>query len=205
MRLRSVLLSALLLAGLPLAGADVPIHDIQGAGASSPLVGQTVTTTGVVTALRTNGFYLQAPDGEADADPATSEGVLVFTNSAPPSAAAVGNRVRVSGSVVEYRPSADPSSPPLTEIGGSVSVALLSSGNPLPAPVLLTSADLSPAGPADRLERYEGMRVRVPALLVVAPTGGSVDEANATGRSNGVLVGVLPERRAPSAKREPTH
>ena len=118
MRLRSVLLSALLLAGLPLAGADVPIHDIQGAGASSPLVGQTVTTTGVVTALRTNGFYLQAPDGEADADPATSEGVLVFTNSAPPSAAAVGNRVRVSGSVVEYRPSADPSSPPLTEIGG---------------------------------------------------------------------------------------
>jgi predicted extracellular nuclease len=192
MRLRSVFLSALLLAGLPLAAADVPIHGIQGAGASSPLVGQSVTTTGVVTALRTNGFYLQALDGEADADPATSEGVLVFTSSAPPAAAAVGNRVRVSGSVLEYRPSADPASPPLTEIGGGVSVALLSSGNPLPAPVLLTSADLSPAGPADRLERYEGMRVHVPALLVVAPTGGSVDEANATGRSNGVLVGVLP-------------
>lgn len=192
MRLRSVPLFALLLSGLPLAGADVPIHGIQGAGASSPLVGQSVTTTGVVTALRTNGFYLQAPDGEADADPATSEGVLVFTSSAPPAAAAVGNRVRVSGSVVEYRPSADPASPPLTELGGSVSVALLSSGNPLPAPVLLTSADLSPAGPADRLERYEGMRVRVPQLLVVAPTGGSVNEEAATGRSNGVLVGVLP-------------
>ncbi len=192
MRLRPVCLSALLLAGLPLAGADVPIHGIQGAGASSPLVGQSVTTTGVVTALRTNGFSLQAPDGEADADPATSEGVLVFTSSAPPAAAAVGNRVRVSGSVVEYRPSADPASPPLTEIGGSVSVALLSSANPLPAPVLLTSADLSPGGPADRLERYEGMRVHVPALLVVAPTGGSVNEEAATGRTNGVLVGVLP-------------
>lgn len=192
MRLRSVPLLALLLSGLPLAGADVPIHGIQGAGASSPLVGQSVTTTGVVTALRTNGFYLQAPDAEADADPATSEGVLVFTSSTPPAAAAVGNRVRVSGSVVEYRPSADPASPPLTEIGGSVSVTFLSAANPLPAPVLLTSADLSPAGPADRLERYEGMRVHVPALLVVAPTGGSVDEANATGRSNGVLVGVLP-------------
>ena len=192
MRLRPAVLSVLLaLAALPLAAVDVPIHDLQGAGASSPLAGQAVTTTGVVTALRTNGFYLQAPDAEADADPATSEGVFVFTSSAPPSAAARGSRVRVSGSVVEYRPSSDPASPPLTEIGGSVQVSLLSTGNPLPTPVLLTSANLSPAGPADRLERYEGMRVHVPALLVVAPTGGSVDEANSTGRSNGVLVGVL--------------
>ena len=109
MRLRPAVLSVLLaLAALPLAAADVPIHDLQGAGASSPLAGQAVTTTGVVTALRTNGFYLQAPDAEADADPATSEGVFVFTSSAPPSAAARGSRVRVSGSVVEYRPSADP-------------------------------------------------------------------------------------------------
>ena len=35
------------------------------------------------------------------------------------------------------------------------------------------------------------MRVRVAALLVVAPTGGTFDEATATGRSNGVFVGVL--------------
>ena len=193
MRLRSASSAhlALLLAAIPLAAADLPIHEIQGAGESSPRVGQSVSTTGVVTALRTNGFYLQAPDAEADADPATSEGILVFTSSAPPAAAVVGNRVRVSGTVVEYRPSADAASPPLTELGGSVSVALLSAGNPLPAPVPLTSADLSPAGPADRLERYEGMRVHVPQLLVVAPTGGSVNEEAATGRSNGVLVGVL--------------
>ncbi|MBK9088911.1 MAG: hypothetical protein IPL90_07645 [Holophagales bacterium] len=194
MRLRPLLLALApgLLAALPLAGADTPIHDLQGTGASSPFAGQSVTTTGVVTALRTNGFYLQAPDSEADADPATSEGVFVFTSSAPPSTAAVGNRVRVTGTVVEYRPSADPASPPLTEIGGGPFVAFLSSGNPLPAPVLLTSADLSPAGPFDRLERYEGMRVHVSALLVVAPTGGTFDEVTATGRSNGVLVGVLP-------------
>lgn len=192
LRLASTALFALLLASLPLGAADVPIHDVQGAGAESPLAGQTVTTTGIVTALRTNGFYLQAPDAEADADPTTSEGVLVFTSSAPPAVAAVGSRVRVTGRVVEYRPSADPASPPLTEIGGSVSVALLSAGYPLPAPALLNSADLSPAGPAGRLERYEGMRVHVPQLLVVAPTGGSVNEEAATGRTNGVLVGVLP-------------
>lgn len=185
-------LASTLLAALPLGAADVRIHDLQGAAASSPIAGQSVTTTGVVTALRTSGFYLQAPDSEADADPATSEGVFVFTSSAPPSAAVVGNRVRVTGTVVEYRPSADPASPPLTEIGGGPSVAVLSSGNPLPAAALLTSADLSPEGPADRLERYEGMRVHVPVLLVVAPTGGTFDEGTATGRSNGVLVGVLP-------------
>ncbi len=60
-----------LLAALPLAGADTPIHELQGTGASSPLVRQSVTATGVVSALRTSGFYLQAPDPEADADPAT--------------------------------------------------------------------------------------------------------------------------------------
>jgi predicted extracellular nuclease len=190
MRPRPLLLF-FLLAASSLRAADVPIHDLQGPGAESPRVGQALSTTGVVTARRTNGFFLQAPDTEADADPATSEGVLIFTSSAPPSSAAVGNRVRVTGTVLEYRPSGDPASPPLTEIGGGAQVVLLSSGNPLPSPALLTAADLSPGLPADRLERYEGMRVRVESLLVVAPTGGSVDEATATARSNGVFFGVL--------------
>jgi hypothetical protein len=150
-----------------------------------------VTTTGIVTALKANGFFLQAPDAEADANPATSEGIFVFTSSAPPSAAAVGNRVRVTGSVLEYRPSTDAASPPFTELSGSPSVSFLSSGNALPAPVVLGVADLSPAAPPDRLERFEGMRVRVEELLVVAPTGGTVDEPSATARSNGLLWGVL--------------
>lgn len=176
---------------LPLRAADVPIHDVQGAGAGSPRAGQAVTTTGIVTGVKSNGFFLQAPDAEADADPATSEGIFVFTSSAPPSAAVVGNRVRVAGSVLEYRPSSDPTSPPLTEIG-SPSVSFLSSGNALPAPVVLGDADLSPSSALDRLERYEGMRVRADALVVVAPTDGTVDEGTATARSSGLLWGVLP-------------
>ena len=50
------------------------IHDIQGAGATSPLAGATVSTRGVVTALKSNGFFLQTPDADADTDPLTSEG-----------------------------------------------------------------------------------------------------------------------------------
>jgi predicted extracellular nuclease len=40
---------------------SVAIHDIQGTGHISPHVGETVTTSGVVTAKRSNGFYLQDP------------------------------------------------------------------------------------------------------------------------------------------------
>jgi predicted extracellular nuclease len=193
MRLRNLLLLVFsgLLVAPPLNAVDVPVHDVQGAGAESPLAGQSVSTTGVVTARKGNGFFLQAPDAETDADPATSEGVFVFTSSEPAASAMVGSRVRVTGTVLEYRPSSDPSSPPLTEIAGNPQVAVLSTGNALPSPVLLTPADLSPVLPADRLERYEGMRVRVDALLVVSPTGGTVDEPTATARTNGVFFGVL--------------
>ena len=185
------LLIAGLLATFPLLAADVAIHDVQGPGAESPRAGQSISTTGVVTARRTNGFFLQAPDTEADADPLTSEGVFVFTSSMPPSSAAVGNRVRVTGTVLEYRPSSDPASPPLTEIAGNPGVTFLSLGTALPSPVVLSAADLSPSTPSGRLERCEGMRVRVDSLLVVAPTGGTVDEANGTAMSNGVFFGVL--------------
>ena len=50
------------------------IHDIQGAGATSPLAGATVSTRGIVTALKSNGFFLQTPDVDADADPADVRG-----------------------------------------------------------------------------------------------------------------------------------
>ena len=116
------------------------IHTIQGSGNTSPLVGQSVTTTGIVTALRSNGFFLQTPDATADADPNTSEGIFVFTSSAPPAAAAIGNSVNVTGTVAEFSPPSDPTSPPLTEITGPA-VSVQSTGNPLPAPVTITASD----------------------------------------------------------------
>lgn len=168
-----------------------PIHDIQGAGTTSPLIAQTVTTRGLVTGLRSNGFYIQEPDASVDANPSTSEGIFVFTSSAPPAAAALGNSVQVTATVQEFIPGADPLSPPLTELSGSPITTVISTGNPLPAAVTLTAADTPTGGTIEQLERFEGMRVRVDSLTVVAPTQGSITESSATATSNGVFYGVI--------------
>jgi predicted extracellular nuclease len=167
-----------------------PIHDIQGPGSSSPFAGTFVTTTGVVTGLKTNGFFIQGPDAEADADPNSSEGVFVFTSAAPPAAAAIGNLVRVGGTVSEFIPSADPNSPPLTELTFATTT-LLSTGNALPAAIPLTAADTPTTGTLEQLERFEGMRVSVASLTVVAPTDGNVSEPNATSTTTGLFQGVI--------------
>ncbi len=105
--------------------AITPIHDIQGPGDSSPIVGASVTTRGIVTGVKNNGFFLQEPDATVDADPATSEGVFVFTSAAPPASAVVGNFVQVTATVVEFVPTQDPLQPPLTELS-SPTVVLIS-------------------------------------------------------------------------------
>ncbi|MEV0790655.1 lamin tail domain-containing protein [Kribbella sp. NPDC050459] len=80
---------------------DAKIHDIQGAAHRSPLEGKKVANvTGVVTVKGSNGFWFQDP--QPDADPATSEGLFVFTSSAP--TVSVGDAVTVEGSVAEFRP-----------------------------------------------------------------------------------------------------
>jgi uncharacterized protein len=167
-----------------------PIHDIQGPGASSPLVGSNITTRGVVTGRKSNGFFMQEPDATIDADPLTSEGIFVFTSVAPPAAATVGNLVQVSATVVEFVPTSDPFQPPLTELG-SATVTQVSAGNPLPAPIALTTSFPDPAGAFDQLESLEGMRVSVASLTVNAATAGNVNEPNATGSNNGVFHGVV--------------
>jgi len=180
---------------------SLSIHDIQGSGDTSAFAGRLVSTTGVVTAVVSNGFFIQNPDNAVDADPNTSEGVFVFTSSRPTTAATVSNLVQVTGTVAEFIPSSDPNSPSSTEISGSPSVTLLSTGNPLPTPVTLTAAETNPAGPIDQLEKYEGMRVHVDVLTVTGPTDGNLSEANATSTSNGVFFGVL--QGIPQPFREP--
>jgi hypothetical protein len=137
------------------------IHDIQGNGGTSPLVGQGVITPGIVTARKSNGFFMQEPEASIDADPNTSEGIFVFVGAAP--AVAVGDGVSVNGTVTEFFN--------LTQISSSpANVSVMSSGNPLPAPVPLTTIILNPAGPVDQLERFEGMRMHADTLVSVAPT-----------------------------------
>src|SRR5690606_32684882 len=146
------------------------IAAIQGDGQLSPHDGMAVATTGIVTGRKNNGFFMQTPDGQDDGDPATSEGIFVFTSTTPPEAAAVGNRVLLQGTVDEFIPAADPHQLPLTEIVDA-SVTALSAGHALPAPVALTVGLPNADGGLAQLEHLEAMRVVVPSATVVAPTG----------------------------------
>ncbi|MFI2378942.1 endonuclease/exonuclease/phosphatase family protein [Streptomyces sp. NPDC018964] len=172
----------------------VRVHDIQGDTRISPLAGEQVTgVTGVVTGVRTygssRGFWIQDP--APDADPATSEGVFVFTSSTP-KGVAVGDAVTVSGTVSEYVPGGTSSgNQSLTEITRPT-FTVTSSGNPLPAATTVDArsvpAAYTPAGdPAaggsvnalplrptryalDFYESLEGMNVQVSDTRVVGAT-----------------------------------
>lgn len=170
----------------------VPIHDIQGAGLGSPLNGASVTTEGIVTALKfNNGFFLQTADAEVDADPATSEGIFVFTSTAPPAAAAIGNRVRVTATVSEFTPGSNLNQLSITELVSPSTIIQLSSGNPLPAPVVLASADFNAASDPGTAEKFEAMRVSVPEATVVEGSEGNITESSASASSTGVFQVVL--------------
>ncbi|MER6980768.1 endonuclease/exonuclease/phosphatase family protein [Streptomyces carpinensis] len=117
---------------------SVRIHDIQGTTRISPYAGQKVAdVAGIVTAVRTygssRGFWMQDPS--PDDDPATSEGVFVFTSSTPK--VAVGDSVTVTGTVSEFVPGgASSGNQSVTEIT-KPSVTTVSTGNAVPAPVVL--------------------------------------------------------------------
>lgn len=164
-----------------------PVGSIQGTGATSPRAGQQVTTSGIVIARKSNGFFLQAP--QPDADPRTSDGLFVFTQTAPPDSAAIANLVTVTGTVAEFRPNADPFSPTLTQLT-QPSITVTGRNQPLPEPVLLTRRHLQPAGGLEQLEHLEGMRVRLEAARAVGP-----------GNSSGIFYAVFPG--TPRPFREP--
>lgn len=126
------------------AGPSAQISEIQGAAHVSLRSGQSVTVEGVVTAKRSNGFYLQDPT--PDGNEATSDAIFVFTSSAPASVT-VGDAVTVSGTVSEFRPAATNLS--ITQIG-SPTITVASGGNALPAPTVIGTGGRTP--PAATIE-----------------------------------------------------
>jgi len=174
---------------------QVHIHDIQGASHISSMNGLTVFhLPGVVTAKRSNGFYMQDPN--PDGNDATSEGIFVFTSSGP--TVNVGDAVAVNGIVTEFRSGGSASTNLTTTEIGSPSIVVASGGNPLPAPVILgiggrippntiieddatgsveTTGVFDPAADGiDFYESLEGMLVQVNNAVAVGPTrafGGS--------------------------------
>ncbi|MFF5017981.1 endonuclease/exonuclease/phosphatase family protein [Streptomyces sp. NPDC001165] len=172
---------------------SVRIHDVQGTTRISPFAGQKVTDVpGIVTATRTygssKGFWIQ--DATPDDNPATSEGVFVFTSSAPK--VAVGDSVTVTGTVSEYVPGgASSGNQSLTEIT-KPTITTVSTGNAVPAPVVVDEdsvpdayapqGDTAAAGSVNGLtldpsayaldyyESLEGMNVQVEDARVVTAT-----------------------------------
>jgi predicted extracellular nuclease len=182
-----LLLAAVLVAGHAEAATTATrIHDVQGAAHLSPLKGTSVSVPGIVTATSSTGFYLQDP--ESDNDPSTSEALFVYTRSAP--AAVVGDAVTVTGTVSEFRPTGA-TNLTTTEIV-SPTVAVKSSGNALPAAIVIgaggrrppamfidndATGDVETSGTFDAAtdgidfyESLEGMRVRINDAVAVGPT-----------------------------------
>ncbi|MEV0227545.1 endonuclease/exonuclease/phosphatase family protein [Streptomyces sp. NPDC050704] len=177
----------------PAQAAAVAVHDIQGPTRTSPLAGQQVTdVTGIVTGVRTygssRGFWIQDPS--ADTNPATSEGIFVFTSSTPK--VAVGDSVSVAGTVTEFVPGgASSGNQSVTEIT-KPTVTVVSSGNALPAATVVNSrsvpATYAPVGDTaasgsvnalplapkkyalDYYESLEGMNVAIGSSRVVTAT-----------------------------------
>jgi predicted extracellular nuclease len=165
-----------------------PIGTIQGSTSLSPFAGQFVTTSGIVTARRDSGFFVQSPDGTGDLDAASSDGLFVFTGSSPTAPPSVGDSLHVSGIVAEFAPA--PPNPPLTELAGGPVWRLIAGDQPLPAPVALGPTDTTATGGLEQLERFEGMRVRA-TLVAVSGTDGAIIEENATAVSNGDFFAVI--------------
>jgi hypothetical protein len=165
------------------------IHKIQGASHVSPMLGEMVSDVeGVVTALRSDGFYMQST--EPDDDPATSEGILIETDGVP--TIKVGDAVLVSGEVKEKAPGGSGTDNLTATLIDNVTVTVVSSGNATPEPVVIgeggripptqvidndTEGYVSEETPFDPnedgldfYESMEGMLVRINDAMVVGPT-----------------------------------
>ncbi|MCB1491794.1 MAG: endonuclease/exonuclease/phosphatase family protein, partial [Rhodobiaceae bacterium] len=178
---------------------DLAIYEIQGADHRSPYEGSAVRTTGIVTAVASNGFYMQ--DAVGDGSDVTSDGIFVYSGSAP--GVAVGDEVEVEGGVSEYQGGTGTLT--VTEIVGP-SVTVMSSGNALPSAVLLGVDRIQPDSvidddgltsfdPAtdsiDFLESLEGMLVEVNDPLVISGTNRFGEVGLAANRGGEAGSGIL--------------
>lgn len=159
----------------------VPIYDIQGKSHSSSYEGLNVRSSGVVTAVDSNGFYIQ--DLVGDGDMATSDGIFVFTGSAP--GVSVGDGINVTGSVSEYRSGSRTNDLTITQISAS-DVVVTASDLPVPEAVMLGAggrvaptenveddafASFDPETDGiDFYESLEGMRVTIEDAQVTGAT-----------------------------------
>lgn len=165
------------------------IAEIQGNGHISPVKNRPVYNVhGIVTAIRADGFYLQSL--EPDNDPATSEGVFVYEGLVP--RVRPGDVILLNAVVEEMMPGGmGTGNLTITQLKNPY-IEVLSSGNSLPAPVVIGEGGRIPPTEIidddsegyvtaktffdpendglDFYESLEGMRVQVNQAVVVGAT-----------------------------------
>jgi predicted extracellular nuclease len=195
MQTRFQLTALALAAALALpAAAQSNIGALNGTTYLSPFTNQTVAgITGIVTAVASNGFWMQ---DSGDGNDVTSDGIFVFRGSG--SRPAVGDAVTVTGLVQNFRPGGNANNLTIPQINGTVAgsgFSVLSSGNALPqavvidvggrlppspiAPSVVPGGNLENAGytlqptlySADFYRSLMGMRVALPSAVAVGPNG----------------------------------
>lgn len=118
--------------------AQTPISEVQGMQEKSPLEGQSVTITGIVTGVSSgNGYFVQ--DGDAG-----WTGIYVYDPSRNPMPLP-GDSVILTGTVAEYYN--------MTEIKTLTSFQILGSGKDIPLPVEVKTGEVS--------EQHEGVLIKV--------------------------------------------
>lgn len=136
--------------------ADImSISEIQGTESESPYIGQSVQTTGVVTATFQNGFTIQ--DGTD-----VRSGIFVYDYNQKP---VIGNLIMVEGTVSEYFG--------LTELSNITNYLLLQNTSNIPNPISLTSLEIG--------EDYESMLVSVRGTCIQYATNNYWKIADETG------------------------
>lgn len=123
----------------------VNIYDIQytaQASGDSPYKGQPVTTSGIVTASHSGGFFLQDSAG-------AWHGVYVYN---PSNTTSRGDSVTITASVAEYFNN--------TQLENATSLNINSSGNTLPGITNVSTSDIGTTSPVGD-EKYEGVLVKV--------------------------------------------
>ncbi|GAB4012429.1 lamin tail domain-containing protein [Nocardioides ultimimeridianus] len=138
------------------------IHTIQGASQLAT-TGSVSGVAGIVTGVGPAGFFLEEPTACQDTSVATSEGIYVYTSSAP--TVAVGDSVKVAGTVSEYRSGGTTTANLTSTEITAPTVTKVSSGNPLPAPVTVGAGSAS----ADRI---------VPSTVIENDSSGNVETSN---------------------------
>jgi uncharacterized protein len=140
-----------------------PIYAIQGSGLSAAVTGN-VSTKGVVVGdfegtAAASGFYIQ--DLTGDGNPATSDGIFVYTGSN--NFVSVGQVVRVTGFARErFNQTTLNGSNSDTAAVPAANIVQCGTGSVTPTDVTLPVTNLND------FERYEGMLVRFPHALIIA-------------------------------------